>query len=497
MTQNQQQKPSVLALLRGLSGKVLALTILFVMIGEVLIFLPSIANFRIQFMKARIAQAEIAALAAEAAPDQILDEDLRTEILKGAGVNSVSLMKGETRRLVLRNSENTVVAATYDLRPGMYYNTVGDALGLLFLQSGDRVIRVLDYPPNMSGELIEVTMHDKPLRDAMLRYGLNILGLSIVLSLLVASLIFAALNRVFVKPIRKFSANMVAFGESPEDISRVIVPSNRQDEIGKAERELQSMQVQLQGMLQQKAHLASLGLAVSKVSHDLRNMLTTAQLVSDRLAEVRDPTVQRFAPKLFTSLDRAINFLNETIKYGKAQEAPPRRERLNLQELVIDVIDQAGMFAEGKAIINNVVRADIQVDADREQLHRVLTNLIRNAVQAFESLRNEQAPTGIIALSAMRNNGATIIRVDDNGPGIPEAIRGKIFEPFQTSDRAGGTGLGLAIAAELVAAHQGTIAIVGTGNNGTSIAIEIPDALAATNVVALTRSGREFVGKPR
>jgi len=70
---------------RGLSGKVLAMTIVFVMLGEVLIFLPSIANFRIQWLKGRIAQAEIAALAAEAAPDRILSADLRTEILKGRG----------------------------------------------------------------------------------------------------------------------------------------------------------------------------------------------------------------------------------------------------------------------------------------------------------------------------------------------------------------------------------------------------------------------------
>jgi signal transduction histidine kinase len=487
-------KPTVFGLLRGLSGKVLALTILFVMLGEVLIFLPSIANFRIQFMKSRIAQAEIAALAAEAAPDQILTPDLRTEILKGAGVTAVSLEKAQSRRLMLRSAENTEVEASYDLRPGMYFMTIGDAFATLF-RSGDRIISVVDYPPNMSGDLIEVAMHEKPLHDAMLRYGLNILLLSVILSLIVASLIFAALNRTLVKPIRNLSANMVAFGDEPEDRSRVIVPSARGDEIGMAEQELHSMQTQLQSMLQQKDHLAALGLAVSKVSHDLRNMLTTAQLVSDRLADVRDPTVQRFAPKLFTSLDRAINFLNETIKYGKAQDPPPRRERFKLIETVDDVCEQATMLANQVAIINNMVKSEITIDADREQLHRILTNLVRNAVQAFASERGEQASQGLITISAIRHAAATSIRVDDNGPGIPPAVRSKLFEAFQSADRQGGVGLGLAISAELVRAHQGTLEMVGTGNHGTSFVISIPDIATASNVVTLTRQLRDTTQK--
>lgn len=490
MSHSNLTNPTMFGLLRGLSGKVLALTILFVMLGEVLIFLPSITNFRVQFMKSRIAQAEIAALAAEAAPDQILTPDLRTEILKGAGVTAVSLEKGQSRRLMLRNSEDVAVDAKYDLRPGMYYNTIADALAALF-RSDDRIISVVDYPPNMSGDMIEVAMHEKPMRDAMLRYGLNILLLSVILSLIVAGLIFAALNRTLVKPIRNLSAKMVAFGDRPEDSSRVIVPSARSDEIGMAEKELHSMQTQLQSMLQQKAHLAALGLAVSKVSHDLRNMLTTAQLVSDRLADVRDPTVQRFAPKLFTSLDRAINFLNETIKYGKAQDPPPRRERLNLAEIAGDVCEQGALLADGKAIINNMVKSAVTIDADREHLHRILTNLVRNAVQAFASERGDQVSQGLITLSAVRQGSATSIRIDDNGPGIPPAIRQKLFEAFQSADRQGGVGLGLAISAELVRANQGTLEMVGTGSNGTSFVVTIPDMAEANNVVPLPRHPRE------
>jgi signal transduction histidine kinase len=471
---------------RSLSGKVLTLTVLFVMLGEVLIFAPSIANFRMQFLKARIAQAEIAALAAEAAPDRILDDDLRSEILKGAGVTAVALQKGETRKLMLRSSEDISVDQRYDLRDAGFLNQFSDAWQVLF-QTKPRIISVLDKPPNMSGDVIEVTMHEVPLRDAMIAFGLRILALSVALSLIVAALVFAALNRLLVKPIRRLSDNMVAFGMRPAEASRVIVPSDRSDEIGMAESELQAMQQQLQGMLQQKAHLASLGLAVSKVSHDLRNMLTSAQLVSDRLAEVKDPTVQRMAPKLFTSLDRAIRFLNETIRYGKAEETPPRRERLNLREMVQDAVEQIPVSARVK--LDNQVRSSVMIDADREHLNRVITNLVRNACEALDSGRVAGFAGGLVTIKAYTSEIGTALEVEDNGPGIPPAIKDSLFEAFQSSGRAGGTGLGLAIAAELVHANGGDIQVMSTGAQGTVFRILIPwlAALDGSTVVPLQR----------
>src|SRR4029079_9562465 len=109
---------------------------------------------------------------------------------------------------------------------------------------------------------------------------------------------------------------MLRFSENPEDASRIIVPSQRRDEIGTAERELAHMQSELTQTLQQKNRLAALGLAVSKISHDLRNMLASAQLISDRLGSLPDLTVQRFAPKLIASLGRAISFCEGTLRFG-------------------------------------------------------------------------------------------------------------------------------------------------------------------------------------
>ena len=472
----EQGKTKQLGVLRGLSGKVLLLTIVFVMLGEILIFLPSIANFRIQWLKGRIAQAEIAALAAEAAPDQILSSDLRSEILMGAGVLVVSLQKGESRKLALRSDGDYMIDASFDLRSTMWYGAIMDAFGAMW--AGEtRVISVTDKPPNMSGDLIEIALREQPLRTAMFHYGFNILLLSIFLSLLVAGMIFAALNWVLVKPMQRLTRNMVDFGQNPEDFSRIIKPGSRRDEIGIAERELRDMQTELATMLQQKNHLAALGLAVSKVSHDLRNMLTSAQLISDRMANVEDPTVKRFAPKLISSLDRAIEFLSQTLKFGRAQELPPSRERLDLRELADEVIEVAVVQTSSRIMIFNNVPPSVSVDADREQLVRVLTNLTRNAIQAIEFLQAERqdAPDGVVALQARREGSVTVIEIKDNGPGIPNQIRERLFQAFQSAARLGGTGLGLAIAAELIRAHGGDIQLQSSTDAGTCFVVTIPD----------------------
>ncbi len=465
-------------LLTGLSGKVLALTIVFVMLGEVLIFLPSIANFRIQWLKGRVAQAEIAALAAEAAPNQILSSDLRSEILMGAGVLVVSLTKGERRKLVLRSEGDHMIDASYDLRNTRWFSAIYDAFEAM-LSTTPRVISIIDKPPNMSGDVIEIALLEEPLRKAMFGYAFNILILSVILSLIVAGMVFAALNFVLVRPMQRLTRNMLAFRQDPEDHSRVIQPSQRRDEIGLAENELHDMQSELASMLQQKNRLAALGLAVSKVSHDLRNMLSSAHLISDRLAMVEDPTVQRFAPKLIANLDRAIDFLTQTLKFGRAQEHLPMRERLLLRDLAEDVIETAVVQTSSRIVLFNQVPADLLVDVDREQMHRVLTNILRNAIQALEGLQSTEtdAPEGHVTVKSWREGSVVSIEVRDNGPGIPEKVRPRLFEAFQSAAKAGGVGLGLAIASELLRAHGGDIKLDSTGPDGTVFRIVVPDSI--------------------
>jgi signal transduction histidine kinase len=231
------------------------------------------------------------------------------------------------------------------------------------------------------------------------------------------------------------------------------------------------MQRELAETLSQKTRLAALGLAVSKISHDLRNMLSSAQLLSDRLITVKDPTVQRLVPKLIASLDRAIRLCARTLDFGQAQETPPRRQRFELAPLVTEVGDSLGL-PRPKLIGWSVdIEEALEVDADRDQLFRVLSNLCRNAVQALES---QDEAAGEIVVAARREGSVTVIEVADTGPGVPERARAHLFKAFQSVARKGGTGLGLAIAAELVQAHGGNLTLLDT-EGGAIFRVTIPD----------------------
>lgn len=486
--------------LGGLSGKLLGLTLLFVFLGEILVFLPSIANYRAQWLKTRIAQAEVAALAIEAAPDQMVSDELRADLLAGAGVAAVSLKRGNTKRLVLRAEDLPMIEAHFDLRHGLTIAEVAQSLRTL-ARPRDRLIGVTDVSPGAPEGVVDIALHESNLRAAMLGFARDILLISILLSVIVGSLVYAALHLLLVKPIERLSANMVAFAARPEDRTRIITPRGDDgDEIAAAERALADLQSELSGLLAQKNHLAALGLAVSKVSHDLRNMLTSAQLLSDRIGHVNDPTVQKLAPKLISSLDRAIGFLNQTLHFGRAQELPPVLEQIALKPLVKEVFSVSALSSGGRVKLINGVEDKCLVEADREQLTRILSNLIRNALQALEQDGRADRPRPAITLAARRERHTIHITVTDNGPGIPERVRDKLFQAFHASATPGGTGLGLAIAAELAEAHGGGLALVKSDATGTTMELTLPapelPAAKGSLIQGLPSRGERIMNRP-
>lgn len=477
-------------LLHGLPSKLLYLTALFVMLAEVLIFVPSVANFRVTWLTDRLTAARLASLAAEAAPGGIIPESVRSELLSTAQLRSVAIKSSGMRKLVLPPDGDFVVDAKFDLREppdaGLIERISGrlvliaDALGVFFAPEG-RMILVRGHPqpgPNPTQaafDFVEIALPEATLKAAMVRYGLNVMGLSIIISIIAAALVYVALSTLFVRPMMRITRNMLAFSENPEDVSRIIAPSERRDEIGIAERELARMQRQLSHMLHQKSRLAQLGLAVSKINHDLRNMLASAQLISDRLTAIPDPTVQRFAPKLIASLDRAISFCNDTLRFGRAEERAPHRELLVLHSLVEEVGEGLGLPRDGIGWTITIDPA-LRVDADPEHMFRVLNNLCRNAIQAIES----QGPhaKGEVVVEARREGLRSIIEVHDTGPGLSPEARARLFQAFGSSARNGGSGLGLAIAAELVRAHGGTLEAIDAAK-GAAFRIAIPDRATA------------------
>jgi signal transduction histidine kinase len=456
----------------GLSGKLLVLTVLFVMLAEVFIYVPSIANYQRSWLDDRLSAGRTAALVLEAAPEGMVPEALVRELLDSAGAQAVALKTGPARRLLAVSDQPPMVDATLDMRDQTAMQSISQAFATLFARDG-RMLRVMGTA-RRAGDFVEIVMDETPLRHAMLRFSRNILVLSLFISILTAALVYLTLNLIFVRPMRRLTDAMVAFRQNPEDLSRAIVPTGRKDEVGVAEYELQGMQHSLHDMLAQKSRLAALGLAVSKINHDLRNLLASAQLFSDRLANVPDPTVQRFAPKMIQALDRAIAFCQSTLSYGRAQEAPPQRIDVPLMQLVEEVRDTMGLGPESSIGFVNAVPRDVSVDADPDQLFRVLLNIARNAQQALDSRAPNDPARDQIRITGRREGAVTVIEVSDTGPGLPEKARSHLFDAFQGSTRPGGTGLGLAIASELVRAHGGAITLA-DGTLGATFRIAIPD----------------------
>ncbi len=378
---------------------------------------------------------------------------------------------GTQRRLLAVSEMPPMIHHDIDMRSVSWHSAIFDAFDTLLCDDND-VIRVVGPAP-MGGDFLEIVLDEQPLRQAMLRFSINILLLSLVISGITAMLVYFALHYLLVRPMRRITANMMRFRDDPENPARIIVASSRQDEIGLAERELSTMQGDIASMLQQKSRLASLGLAVSKINHDLRNLLTSAQLFSEGLTHVPDPRVQRFAPKLMRALERAIAFCESTLSYGRAQEPPPERKPVEVEALVEEVRETLALADSRIGWIVSVERGLI-ADADPDQLLRVLINLARNAVQALETRAPTDPARDQVRITGRREGAVAVIEVSDTGPGIPDKARDHLFEAFQTAARSGGTGLGLVIAAELVRAHGGEIKLV-EGTIGATFRLTIPD----------------------
>src|ERR1043166_2063422 len=455
----------------GLSGKLLVLTILFVMISEALIYVPSIANFRLSWLNDRLAAAPTAALVLDAAPSGMGPESLARQILGSVGARALAMKMGTQRRLLAVSDMPPEIHHDIDMRDVPWYRAVLDAFDTLLCADKD-VMRVVGPAP-MGGDFIEIVMDEEPLRKAMLRFTFNLLLLSLAISGITATLVYLALHYLLVRPMRRITANMMRFRDDPENPARVIAVSRRQDEVGLAERELAGMQGDLASMLQQKNHLAALGLAVSKINHDLRNLLTTAQLFSEGLTSLPDPRVQRFAPKLMRALERAIAFCESTLSYGRAQEPPPDRRPVDVEALVEEVHETLALTESQIGWIAAIERG-LVADADPDQFLRVLLNLARNAVQALETRSPNDPARDQVRITGRREGAVVVVEISDTGPGFPAKAREHLFKPFQSSARTGGTGLGLVIAGELVRAHGGEIALV-EGTIGATFRFTIPD----------------------
>lgn len=478
-----------LAGFQSLSGRLVALAIVYVLAAQLIIYIPTIALFRYELLTQRADSALLAALARDGISEyttRLAEQDLeelvvltriegevadaiKDRILSTAGIRSVAVRQNSIRQLVLRGPPSLRVDYTVNLSNDDIFTLSRDAYRTLFSQ-GTRIVNVIDKPDE-TGLAVEYTVEERQLRVAMLRQSRTIWFVAGLISVLTGLLLFATVFRLLVRPMRRITGNMIAFREAPEDASRVFRQTGRAGELGEAERALSELQHDVRVSLRQKSRLAALGEAVAKINHDLRNMLASAQLLTDRIAMSEDPAVQTAAPKLVAAIDRAVNLSTNVLKFGKEQETAPERRDLDLSAVLGDVAAGLDLDEASAVTLRNKVPRGFVINADSEQLFRILMNLIRNAMNALTPL--EPSHQKRIDVSARETETGWEILIADTGPGIPERIRENLFQAFVSSGSAG-TGLGLAIAAELTRAHDGRLELVRTGEAGTEFLVFIP-----------------------
>jgi len=469
----------------GLSLRLLILTVLFVALAGLMILPSSLAQFEDSWLTDRVRAAELASLAVDAAPNQVVSDKQSQELLNGAGVVSVAIQSDGVRRLLLAAPRMKRTPYLVDLRVEAPTSLVAPFETLL--GGGGRMVRVVAKPRFRDGDFVEIVTPDAPLRKALEDDLFRLTAIFAVISAVAGGLVYLSLNAFFVQPMQKITRAMERFRADPDDPAARVQLSGRRDELGRAEVELDRMQIDLRAALNSRARLAALGEAVAKINHDLRNMLTSAQIASERLAQSGDPKVAQTLPRLERALDRAVHLATDVLEYGKSEEAPPAPVVLALRPAVEAAAEDAGLSINGSAPDAVALETSIgpreQVRADPDQLHRILLNLLRNGREAIGG-QEGSAGRGRIAVSLRREGETTVIRLADNGPGVSERARTRLFQPFAGSSRPGGAGLGLAIAHELALAHGGDLTLIKTGPEGSVFEIRLPGAPGDSNTAS-------------
>ncbi|WP_375283610.1 ATP-binding protein [Marinicauda pacifica] len=442
----------------SLPGKLLGLTVGFVLLAEILIFLPSAAAFRTEWLQDRAQSAHLAAIAAENAAGAMPSEDMVMELLDGADVVAVGRVYGGVNELVLGGDvQGELVRA--DLTDTSLFESIRAACATLLAPRG-RFINIWAMPETRPDERISVIVREAPLREALIAFSLRIAGLSIFISLVTGSLIYVSLLYLLVRPMRRLARAMTAFQEDPADPARSYVASARSDEIGDSERALAAMQADVQMAFRQREHLAALGGAVAKINHDLRNVLSSAQLISDRLAANSDVRVAAMGARLVRAIDRGVRLCTETLEYGRSREREAEPVEVCLRDAADDAAGDA-FAALGPVDWRNTIAADIRVSADPDHLHRIFLNLFRNGLQAMDA-----RPDACLCVSAREEDGRVVTEIHDTGPGIPARVRETLFQPVSVTGSSGGTGLGLSIARELARALGGDVSLARSNDSG-------------------------------
>ncbi len=276
------------------------------------------------------------------------------------------------------------------------------------------------------------------------------------------------------RPLESLATNVRAFGKGEE--SKLGPPAGARGEVAQLALAFDQMRQSIkQSQVAQlkNERLATIGQMASSIIHDLRNPLATISTAAevmrnDGLQLERRRTMLetqlRAAQRMNKMLTEILEFSRGSYKLNpKTQPLAPIVQRA-AQEL-------GAQMAQSGIALNVEVPAELTLNADGEKLARVFENLLVNSIQAMQ-----RPEGGTIEIRAARENGDWRVEVADDGPGIPPAIRERLFEPFISHGKPGGTGLGLAIARGIVEAHGGKVSLENSQEQGARFVIRLPSA---------------------
>jgi len=415
---------------RGLSANLLLMTIGFVMLAELVIFIPSATLFRQSYLQERAERAGHLTLALTGVPDYEGSEILSQKFVDDTGVIMVASKQEGMTELVLGMPPDSSNFEVVDLRDARRLPLFRNAFATFFGED-EGYLRIIAEPVMPNHQSVEIILPKANVKMAMRDFFERIFWLSLAIALITGVLIYMALAVLIVRPIQRLATGLGEFREDPNKRRNVMRPSNRRDEIGQLEREFFDMKQSVRTSFRQRERLASLGMAVAKINHDLRNVLTSAQLVSDRIAMDKDERVAGMGERLVRAVDRGIR------------------------------------------LCTDVLNSELTVYADADHTYRIVHNIFRNAGQAMQALKGPDHTRSMTVKTRLVDDKIELSLRDTAG-GIPEKIKENLFRPFASSSGHGSTGLGLTISKELARDQGGDLVLAETGPEGTEFLLTLP-----------------------
>ena len=459
---------------RRLSSKLLLLTIGFVMLAELVIFIPSAATFRQNWLSERSEQAGLLALALMGVPDYEASEVLTKQFMSDTDVLLMAAKRDGMTELVLGEPPNDVKEfIRIDLQESTRIPSLLAPFQDIF-SNGEEILMITANSPVAGQDALELLIPRERLRTELVDFLKRIFWLSLMIAIITGSLIYWSMSAMIIRPVKDLAEDMTAFRVNPERQRPARVRPKRKDEIGQLEREFIDMKQSQRAAFRQRERLAGLGLAVAKINHDLRNVLTSALLISDRLSMNSDEKMADMGERLTRTVERGIGLTEDVLSYSKAETADPQiqdtRIAFTAGEAAADVIAQ---FPGTK--FRNVIPTDLMVQTDPDHAYRIFHNLFRNAAQAMMA---HDVPNCRLQVNAEIRDGLAELRISDTGPGLPERAKENLFQAFSSAQahnaNTKSTGLGLSISKELAKAQGGDLNLMSSDESGTRFLLTLP-----------------------